>query len=283
VVVNSADNTVSVLEGLPNGTFGTAQALATGINPVSAVVGDFNGDGYTDIAVANNNNGGAGTVSVILGNPGGDEFFASQVTYPVDAGPIGLVTGDFNGDGILDLVTTNEASSTLSVLLGVGDGTFGAAITTPLPTGAQASFLSTADLRNNGTLDLVMATPNAPDVYVLLGNNDGTFQAAVDYPMGAGALSVAVGDLNGDGILDLAVPDLNTGAVSTKLGNGDGTFGASSTVMIGPGTFHLELADLNGDGLLDYVVADPNTATVSIALQAHTETAIAAGVAVTGA
>lgn len=283
VVVNSADNTVSVLEGLPNGTFGTAQALATGINPVSAVVGDFNGDGYTDIAVANNNNGGAGTVSVILGNPGGDEFFAGQVTYPVDAGPIGLVTGDFNGDGILDLVTTNEASSTLSVLLGVGDGTFAAAITTPLPTGAQASFLSTADLRNNGTLDLVMATPNAPDVYVLLGNNDGTFQAAVDYPMGAGALSVAVGDLNGDGILDLAVPDLNTGAVSTKLGNGDGTFGASSTVMIGPGTFHLELADLNGDGLLDYVVADPNTATVSIALQAHTETAIAAGVAVTGA
>ena len=283
VVVNGGDNTVSVLEGLPNGTFGAAASHATGPNPLYAAVGDFNRDGYMDIAVANNNNNGAGTVSIILGNSGGDEFLAAEVSYPVGAGAAGVVTGDFNADGIPDLAAINVSDNTISILLGVGDGTFGAASTIPLPTGGQASFISTGDLRNNGIMDLVVPTLNSPNVYVLLGNNDGTFQAAVNYPMGTGAQSVALGDLDGDGILDLVVPDRNTGAINTELGNGDGTFRDCTTVSIGPGTLHAELVDLNGDGLLDFVVADQTTGTVSIALQARTETATATGVAISGA
>jgi hypothetical protein len=89
-------------------------------NTVHAIVaGDFNGDGRTDLAVANS---GSNTVSVLLGN--GDGTFQNQVVYAVGSHPVALVAGDFNGDGLTDLAVANQLDNTVSVLLGNGDGTF---------------------------------------------------------------------------------------------------------------------------------------------------------------
>ena len=92
---------------------------AVGSEPHAIVAGDFNGDGRTDLAIANN---GDNTVSVLLGN--GDGTFQPQVTYAVGSDPDAIVAGDFNGDGRTDLAVANSHDSTVSVLLGNGDGTF---------------------------------------------------------------------------------------------------------------------------------------------------------------
>ena len=90
-----------------------------GTGPIALVAGDFNGDGRTDLAVANY---GSNDVSVLLGN--GDGTFQNQVPYAVGDLPNALVAGDFNGDGRTDLAVANYGSNDVSVLLGNGDGTF---------------------------------------------------------------------------------------------------------------------------------------------------------------
>jgi hypothetical protein len=115
------------------------------------------------------------------------------------------VVGDFNGDGKLDLATANPTLGTVSVLLGNGDGTFQAPITTA-PIAGGAISLAAGDFNGDHKLDLVMVNNLTGSVTVLLGNGNGTFQAPVNYAAGAGRTGMAAVDLDGDGI-----PDILTG------------------------------------------------------------------------
>src|SRR5262249_51232603 len=117
-VTNLASNTVSTLLGKNGGTFQAVPSFATGFGPFSVALGDFNHDGISDVAVTNDfaHNG---TVTVLVGKA--DGTFQGPVSYPVGSKPVSVEVGDFNGDGILDLVVTAD---TVSVLLGNGDGTF---------------------------------------------------------------------------------------------------------------------------------------------------------------
>ncbi len=100
-------------------TFQAQAAYGTGKFPASVAVGDFNGDGIPDLAIANYDDN---TVSVLLGK--GDGTFQAQTTYGTGTGPDSVAVGDFNGDGIPDLAVANDDDNTVSVLLGKGDGTF---------------------------------------------------------------------------------------------------------------------------------------------------------------
>src|SRR2546428_9438679 len=102
---------------------------------INVALGDFNGDGVADLAVANYL---AGTVSVLLGN--GDGTYRPALSVPVGANPWAIAVGDFNGDHILDLAVTNNGANTISVLLGNGDGTFRAALA--IATAAPPAFVA---------------------------------------------------------------------------------------------------------------------------------------------
>jgi hypothetical protein len=257
--------TVSILLGNGDGTFRASREFNAGGNETTTVaVGDFNGDGKPDLAVANYAvGGGSGNVGVMLGN--GDGTFMPAVVYAAGTEPDFVAVGDFNGDGNLDFAAASAFSppgspGTVSIFLGRGDGTFAPAGS--YQTGFAAASIAIADLNGDGRLDLAVANENSDDVSVLLGRGDGTFQTAVNYPAGPGPASIASGDFNGDGKLDLVVANAGSASgttVSVLIGNGDGTFRAPVSYPAGDEPFAVAVGDFNLDGKLDLIVADVGT------------------------
>jgi hypothetical protein len=229
----------------------------------TVAVGDFNGDGIPDLAVANNNGSASpGSVSVLLGN--GDGSFKAPVAYAAGSEAMSLAVGDLNGDGILDLVVVNHNSGTVSVFLGNGDGTFQSQVT--YTTGSGPMSAAVGDFNGDGIPDLAVTNMWDGTVSVLLGNGDGTFRTQVAYATGIYPVSVAVGDFNGDGILDLAVTNSGSGTISVFLGNGDGSFQSQITYAAGFGGESVAVGDFNGDGILDLAVANDSAGTISVLL-----------------
>ena len=192
--------------------------------------------------------------------------FQTHVDYVTGVDPASVAVGDFNGDGLLDLVTGDYDDDTESVFLGNGDGTFLPRVF--FPTGSCPLSLTVADVNADGKMDLIVTDHDANTVSVLLGNGDGTFQAHVDYPTGAKVLGVALGDFNGDGKTDLVTSNYNTNTVGILLGNGDGTFQPHVDYPTGNRPNSVTVVDLNKDGKADLVTAnyDNTSHTISILL-----------------
>jgi len=234
-------------------------AFGAGTDPDSAAVGDFNGDGKLDLAVANE---GSNNVSILLGKC--DGTFQAAVDYGAGSNPSSVAVGDFRDDGKLDLVVANDGSDNVSILLGNGDGTFQAAVNYGV--GSAPTSVAVGDFNGDGKLDLAVVNELSNNFSILLGNGDGTFQAAVNYGAGLSLFSVAVGDFNGDGKLDLAVASGGSDYVSVLLGNGDGTFKTAVQYVAGLEPISVAVADFNGDGKLDLAVANYESNNVSILL-----------------
>jgi len=253
VAISSAhfSDNVSVLLSKGGGKFHDVALYGVGTQPYSIAKGDFNHDGKLDLVTANS---GSNDVSVLLGN--GDGAFHAAVNYSVGKLPSSVATGDFNGDGNLDLAVANHLDGTISILLGNADGTFQSAVSYPATTNAIA--LIVADLNRDGKLDLAVGgvdASNENQVTVLLGNGDGTFQAAVNSLVpGTGIDAIGVGDFNGDGKRDLAVANYYSNNVVIMLGNGDGTFQPAPNTLTAGGPGSVAVGDFNGDGKADLAV-----------------------------
>ena len=113
-VTDYGSNTVIILLGNGDGTFGLPTTIPVGTQPKSIIAADFNNDGKLDLAVANY---GDGTITLLLGNGDGTFTPASDSPYTVGQGPFQLVVADFNGDGKLDLAVANGTDGTVSILL----------------------------------------------------------------------------------------------------------------------------------------------------------------------
>jgi hypothetical protein len=278
LVVPAGSDTVSILLGHGDGTFVRTPDFAVGGGPQCVVVGDFNGDMLPDLAVANAGVAGKGnTVSILLGN--GDGTFQAARDFQTGPGPTSVVLGDFNGDKILDLAVANTGNytrlnTTVSILLGNGDGTFQRA--RDFRAGEGPSSIAVGDFNGDEILDLAVANGGnagtGNTVSVLLGNGDGTFQVARDFRVGrptyraVGPSAIVAVDLNRDSVLDLAVVNEYSSDASILLGNGDGTFEPALNYGVGPGPRSVAVGDFDGDGVPDLAVANKSPGTVSILL-----------------
>jgi len=239
-------DTVKVLLGDGAGGFtGSHNGIPfrVGSSPQSVTVGDFNGDGIEDLAIANFS---GSSVTVLQGDGAGNftEFMGSP--FGVGPHPYSVAVGDFNGDGIQDLATANLTGNNVTVLLGDGKGGFNPAPGNPFVVGSSPASVVVGDFNGDGFADLATANSGSNNVTVLLGNGKGSFAPSPTSPFMAGNApqSLAVADFNGDGIEDLAVANTNDGTVTVLLGSigvpQTITFGALSGASYGiaPFTIH---------------------------------------------
>lgn len=206
-VVNGG-RSLSILLGKGDGTFLKKPPLVkVGVRPTTASAGDFNGDGTLDLAVVNS---GSNSISILLGN--GDGTFTLKATPVVELSPWGVAASDFNGDGKLDLAVTNSCGSTgcatsygsVSILLGVGDGTFSVSTMT-LDAAQKPMGIAAGDFNGDRKLDLAVVLQGINSAFVLTGDGKGHFSRASNPTTAASPQSVVTGDFNGDGRLDFAV------------------------------------------------------------------------------
>jgi hypothetical protein len=253
-VANAFSGNVSILLGDGAGRLGAGTAVQLGGQPVALVAADFNGDSKIDLAVADLY---YNRVFLLSGN--GNGTFATSTLAKVGIAPTAVAASDLNRDGKLDLIVVNGSSGStigqsVTVLLGNGNGTFGAPLS--YPTGASPYAVVAADVNGDGNPDLAVASGDANSVSVLLGRGDGTFAPAVNYAAGSYPDGIAAGDLNGDGKADLAIANDYSNDVSILLGRGDGSFGPAARFIAGNGPASVVIADFNGDGRKDLAVAN---------------------------
>jgi hypothetical protein len=239
--------TVSILFGVGDGTFHATVNHATGKQPLSIAVGDFNGDGKPDLAITL-----AGGLSIMLAAGGGD--FQPPFSVEAGPGPAGVVAVDVDRDGKTDLAVVNVFSggsqpggSTVSILKGNGNGSFQPP--TPYYVAEYAQAIAFRDFKGKGELDLAVVCGAA--LSILLNNNRGGFQQPITQDAGTYPTSIVAADFNGDGKPDLAVSNAQSSNISILLGKGDGTFLPQTTVDVGSHPVSLVAADFNGDGKLD--------------------------------
>jgi len=248
-ITGTGNHRAVALLGDGAGNFVVQGFFAVGTSPESVAIGDLDGDGANDLAVAFSNSGGG--VSILLGL--GDGTFAGEQRYAAGSRPESVAIGDFDGDGAQDLAVANGNSDDVSVLLGLGDGTFAAE--QRYGAGNGPSSVVIGDLNRDGAADLAIANQAEADVSVLLGNGDGTFAAEERFEVGDRPGLVALGDLDGDGVADLVTVSNQFAQVSVLLGVGDGAFAPEQRYGTEQAPRSVAIDDLDGDGDMDLAVA----------------------------
>ena len=243
------------------------QTLVTGTpsRPYGGVGSDLDGDGFLDLTTINEDTDDV-RVFMNLGDGSGvfdDEFSAST---PSGDTPSPNEPADFNRDGHTDLVLANTTTASVSVLLGVGDGTF----QTPQETAVTSSARGVAVLDVDGDGDVDIATADRDTSQISILRNDGTGAFGNRTSFGSGTdreWGLAAGDMDNDGILDLVAGSGNGGAgqsVWVYKGHGDGTFSLLDSRDIGTTTWMLVLGDVDEDGDADVSVASSSSVGVVV-------------------
>jgi hypothetical protein len=203
--------------------------------------------------------------------------FSPPINSPVGSAAV-IATGEFTGDGNVDLLARSANDGSVKLFKGAGNGTFG---TTGIPVSAGFNVTSmvVADFNHDGNLDVAAANNSGmltvvSQVTILLGKGDGTFTNAGTAFPGANPNALAVGDFNEDGIPDLvSANDLQWSPPGTAqpatygagllLGNGDGTFKPVRKIFLSAPQTHVAVGDFNGDSAPDIALAGPNVMSAS--------------------
>jgi hypothetical protein len=291
-VSNRFANTVSVLlnttaAGATTPSFAAAQNFATGLDPLSMAVGDFNGDGRPDLVIGN---ASSNTLSVLLNTTAAGAAtpsFAAAQNFATALEPESVAVGDLNADGRPDIAVANAGSANVGVLLNTtaaGDATASFGARRDFATGVRPLAVAMGDFNGDGQLDLATLNNDSSSVSVLLnstpsGATTPHFEPQQQFPVaGTNPASLAVADLNGDGAPDIAVSNGSTASVSvlvntTGTGGITPSFAAHQDFATLDRPFFIGVGDFNGDGRPDLAVADSFTGAGSVSILLNTSVA----------
>ncbi len=295
VTLNYTGLNITLLLGNCKGVLGPPASFPiSGINSVSSIsTGDYNKDGYADVAVSGYTYGTyIGMVLVFYGDGLGGftttSFSLGYQYYPVSGG---ITSADFDKDGYTDIAVSNTGNQTISLLLSTTKATGGhtfnvnaAAYSFPASLGqGYLSGLTSADYNGDGVVDIAAANNYTNGAVVILpGNNGDGFYfnspITVTLPSTANPTSITTGDFNKDGWPDLGVigsnPNVSNNdyySLSVLLNSNNTTtpsFNAGAVILLTPEVYSISSGDFNQDGYTDLATANNNSYSVSVMLSA---------------
>ncbi len=286
---NYLSNTISIFRNTSTPGTINSGSLAAKVDfnslssPIRIAVGDVDGDGKPEIAVANAGNNRVSvfrnistTGSITSGS------FAAKVDYITGTQPFGVALNDLDGDGKTDMVCANSGGASVSVYRNtsipgtVNSGSFAAPVA--FTVGTTPKNVITGDIDADGKPEIITANGGTNNVSILKNTSTsgtittGSFAAKVDYATGTNPHGIVIGDVNGDGRPDLAIANKNTNSASILRNTGvagvigAGTFAGQVTFTAGTGPEGAAIGDLDGDHKPDLVIANYGAAAFSLSV-----------------
>jgi hypothetical protein len=225
VVINVATNNVGVFLGYGNGSFQEQITYSTGNNsqPYGGIIVDLDNDHRLDVVVANSN---TETIGILYGY--GNGTLATVVTYYTGESSyvLSVTVDDFNKDNHLDIAFPDYGTSSICIVLGYENRTFGNLTKYSSGDNSRPSFLSTGDFNNDGHLDIAVANYGTNNIVIFLGFGDGTFTLFTASSTGdaSSPWMLAIADINKDNRLDMIVANPGTNNIGVFFGFGNGSF-----------------------------------------------------------
>jgi hypothetical protein len=237
------------------GTFAaSSQYLPTTGSTQGVAVGDFDRDGYPDVAASSARTSPTAFLTIYYGDATGS--FTRSYSTMIGAATY-LTSVDLDNDGDLDLLATKPFGW---AEVWRNDGPAGFSFQTVVPT-PNSRMTAAADLNGDGNQDLVISC-NLGGAYYCLGNGNGTFGPLTSLIIGR-ILGVAAGDVDGDGDLDIVMANATGNNVAVRLNDGTGNFAASVLIPVANAPSAVALGDVTGDGAPDLLVAQYNYGTTA--------------------
>lgn len=267
-VNNRIQGDVSIFLGQSNGDYVHSRTIGNGGNFSDIVTGDFDEDGLEDIAVADLVN----SVILIFASNGRGAFKDPtsapifRDNFLVATGPLTLDTGDFNGDGALDVVTANQDTDNVSVLFGDGEGRLNLArVFKPHQIG-EVVQAKAANVDHDNLDDLIVLNQTSGQAEVYLGRGDGTFILQMEVSASVFPTDLIAEDLDQDGNVDIAISNAGSNDVSLWWGRSNGRFDNPGRWDAGGPADRIAAADIDGDGHLDLLTLDRQGGKVNVIL-----------------
>ncbi|MEI7902314.1 MAG: VCBS repeat-containing protein [bacterium] len=270
VTVNSSGNNIHVLLQQTNGLFLSAVQYAVGPQPKSVKAGDFNNDGFVDLAVASFD----GSLTLLRGQPAAPGVFTNNWnngfwgTVEIGGNHTDLEIGNFSCDDHLDIVTPNYYGACLSIALGDGTGRFHDPLPPVVPVNSGPTSVVVDDFNGDGKADLAVGYESGTKISLVTGRGDGTFDPKTDISTWEIPWFIKSADINFDGKPDLVAAHYDWRRISVMLNRTT----AGGPVQFDPPLMHdvandpvsIAVGDFNGDNLPDIVSG--NYASLSVLL-----------------
>ncbi len=276
VVTNYASHTVSIFRNTSSAVGNVSYApkvdFATGTNPLSVTLGDLDGDGKLDLAVANF---ASNTLSIFRNTSAavGVIALAARTDFATGTNPFSVAIGDLDNDGKTDLAVVNEASNTVSIFrnTSAGPGNINYDPKVDFGTGTAPRSVAIGDVDADGKVDLAVDNWISNTVSVLRNTSSGpgniSCAAKIDFATRLRPISVSMGDLDGDGKVDLALVNRSSHRLSVfrnvSTGTGSVAYAPRVDLITGTNPLSVSIGDLDGDGKADLAAANYASNTVS--------------------